>query len=531
VAERKVKGAEDEDKPGTQIGNVRMSSGPSKADTKSTDPFKKSIKELTEIKPAIQKKATRAINKALDLEKTNKGDGGTATKQVELDETTGYNYLGVVEPPFNLEYLAKLPAVSAPHYAAIQAKTANIIGLGARLVESPKTKRKLNRMKGEEKIARFREQLQQAKDEILEYLEKLNDDDSFIEVISKAWFDYEATGQGYLEIGRKATGEIGYLGHIPSTTMRVRRKRDGYVQISSNKVVYFRNFGEDTPNPITSDENPNEIIMFKKYSATNSFYGQPDIMAASQPVAGNEFAARFNLDYFENKAVPRHVIVLKGATLSSQAETNIVEFFDTALKGQNHRSLYVPLPGDTAEEKVSLEIKPVEAGVQDQSFEKYKKSNIQEILFAHRVPASKIGLTEGMSVATALDAAKTFKDQVCVPQQRMAAKKVNRVVSTLTDVFVLEFNELSLTDEDTQSKIDERNIRNKIVVPNEIRARMGLPGYKGGDKPVELKPEAAAQAGATRQRDSERSAATSTTDANGRGPKGEGRVSPTSTKE
>ena len=55
-------------------------------------------------------------------------------------------------------------------------------------------------------------------------------------------------------------------------------------------------------------------------------------------------------------------------------------------------------------------------------------------------------------------------------------------------------NELSLTDEDTQSKIDERYLRMQVIVPNEVRARMGLPGIDGGDKVVDLKPQQAADA-------------------------------------
>ena len=145
---------------------------------------------------------------------------------------------------------------------------------------------------------------------------------------------------------------------------------------------------------------------------------------------------------------------------------------------------------------------------------------------AHRVPPNKVGLAAGSSVAASLDSSKTFKDQVCMPSQKMFAKKLNRVIKQITDVFILEFNELTLTDEDTQSKIDERYLRMQVEVPNEVRARRGMPGLQGGDKVVELKAQAQAEqradAGKTRAEDSDRSAATSTTAANGRSPKGEG---------
>ena len=96
-------------------------------------------------------------------------------------------------------------------------------------------------------------------------------------------------------------------------------------------------------------------------------------------------------------------------------------------------------------------------------------------------------------------------------------------------MFDFKFNELSLSDEDTQSKIDERYIRNQIKVPNEIRARDGLPALEGGDKPVQLTARQAADASANtrrnRARDAERSAAASDSAGEARKPQGEGPAS------
>ncbi len=135
----------------------------------------------------------------------------------------------------------------------------------------------------------------------------------------------------------------------------------------------------------------------------------------------------------------------------------------TNLKGKNHRSLYIPLPADDEGNKVEFKMEAVESGVQDSSFNNYRKMNRDEILIAHRVPVSKIGLPEGVSLAAAKDADKTFKEQVARPAQRNLEKKINRLIGELTDAFVLKFNELTLTDEDTQSKIDERYLRMKVM--------------------------------------------------------------------
>jgi PBSX family phage portal protein len=497
--------------------------------TDETDVFAKSISEVRKmdgLTPALKRNATR------EIQKFQRGTGGAKSKREERDELTGYSLFEVVQPPYNLDYLAALYEKSSPHAAAVKAKVRNIVGLGYEFVESDATKETLDRAEGqEEKLARLRRKLARGKRELIDWLDSCNEEDEFAETLAKAWTDYESTGNGYIEIGRKNTGEIGYIGHIPATTMRIRKKRDGFVQIISNRAVFFRNLGDrETKDPIGNDSRPNEVIHLKNYTPTHGYYGVPDIISAMNAVVGNEFSAKFNLDYFENKAVPRYVIVIKGGNLSPRSEQQILEFFQSSLKGKNHRTLYVPLPAEEEGKKVSFEMKPVETGTQDSSFNNYRKGNLNEILMAHGVPISKVSLGEGVSLAAARDADKTFKEQVCRPAQRILEKKLNKIFKELTDVFYLRLNELSLTDEDTQSKIDERYLRLGTYLPNEVRARKGMPGIKGGDKPVELKPqqkaEQNAQAGNTRRRDQERDGTSPDSSGEARNPKGEGRQAP-----
>lgn len=490
------------------------------------DPFAKKASELNEMEGLSR---SFKISTTKQLQKFYRGVDGAASKKEETEDVTGYNAFKVMLPPYNLDYLAKLYEVSPPHYSAVKAKVANIVGLGYDFILSPNAKMAVDKIETEERTKKMRARLEREKQKLFDWIASCNEEDDFIETLIKVWTDYEVTGNGYLEIGRTTSGSIGYIGHVPSTTMRIRQRRDGFVQIISNKAVFFRNFGDQkTPNPVGSDTRPNEVIHIKKYSPTNGFYGVPDVVAAKAAVAGNEFATRFNLDYFENKAVPRYVIVIKGGRLSPAAERRITEFFQTSLKGKNHRTLYVPLPPDEQERKTSFEMKPVEAGTQDSSFNNYRKGNLSDILMAHRVPLSKVGLAEGVSLAVARDADKTFKEQVCRPEQTIFENKLNKIIKEVTDVFLIHLNELSLTDEDTQSKIDERYIRNQVVVPNEIRARKGLPGLDGGDKVVQqgaqANAEARAQTNQTRSRDAERSANSPDRSGEARQPQGEGRA-------
>jgi lipopolysaccharide export system protein LptA len=106
-------------------------------------------------------------------------------------------------------------------------------------------------------------------------------------------------------------------------------------------------------------------------------------------------------------------------------------------------------------------------------------------------------------------------------------KKLNKIFSEKTDALMLKFNELTLTDEDTQSKIDERYLRMQVITPNEVRLRKGMIPLDGGDEVVQLKPqqqaEARSQAGNTRSRSQERQANSPDISGEGRNAKGDGK--------
>jgi hypothetical protein len=171
---------------------------------------------------------------------------------------------------------------------------------------------------------------------------------------------------------------------------------------------------------------------------------------------------------------------------------------------------------------------PIESGVQEASFEKYRKQNRDDILMAHQVPLSKLGGVDGAAVAAAMTQDRTFKEQVSRPAQQYLEKILNKIIKEKTDLVELKFNELTLTDEIAQSQILERYVKNKIIVPNEAREKIGYSQLDGGDQPLELNPRQAADAKANtaqnRQRDTQRSNNQSdgAGAVTGRNPKGEG---------
>jgi PBSX family phage portal protein len=519
---------------------------------KAQDPFNRSWEELKLLSGMDKnfKRRTERMAKAYDMPiprdidvnspgyldsalAVNRGVDGATSKEINPGTVfrNGYGMFDVITPPWNLYELANFYDTSFANHAAIDAKVENIVGLGYDFHVSDRTMMALEANDNDSARDKARKRIERMKIEMRDWIENLNDEESFTNVMMKVLTDYEATGNGYLEIGRTIRGEIGYVGHIPATTMRVRRLKDGFVQIIGQKVVYFRNFGATNASPVTGDPRPNEIIHFKQYSPLNTYYGIPDIMSAVSSLHGDQLASQYNIDYFSNKAVPRYVVTLKGAKLSSEAEDKLFRFLQTNLKGQSHRTLYIPLPGDSDTNKVEFEMKPIENGVQEASFNEYRLRNRDDILIAHQVPLSKIGGSDASNIAASLSQDRTFKEQVARPMQRNIEKLISRIIKEKTDILELKFNELTLTDEITQSQILERYVKTQIMVPNEAREVLGLPQRSDGDEPFEMSPRQATDARANtagnRQRDAERTNnnSDSPSTVSGRNAQGEGNSS------
>ncbi|NDB86010.1 MAG: phage portal protein [Alphaproteobacteria bacterium] len=252
------------------------------------DPFMKSWDDLSKLEGL----STNFKRKATRMTKAYTGIDDAKSKKLDPLDLTGYSLFQIVQPPYNLMYLAQLYDISPFHHAAVNAKAANVVGLGYHFEETQKTLDRIEDVLNDEaKLDKFRRKIMRAKTELTDYLESMNSDDSFLRIMHKLYVDLETTGNAYMEIGRTSSGRIGYIGHIPTITMRIRRHRDGFVQVVYNRYTYFRNFGDtETIDQIGTDPQPNEVIHFKKYTPTNTYYGLPDILSAKNAVAGDEFA-------------------------------------------------------------------------------------------------------------------------------------------------------------------------------------------------------------------------------------------------
>ncbi len=388
------------------------------------------------------------------------------------EDTWDYNKTGAKEPPYNLDALALFLEINTWHYRCVKAKAISTAGLGYELVAP----------EGVEKPT------EQNKKILQQFFERPNEEQTWSEILENVLTDFEALGNGYFEVVRNRFGQGApqRLYHIPAVTMRVRKDKKGFIQMRDNKMVYFRNFGSDPKSPDSFDPRDktkkrflNEVIHLKNYHPRSSFYGLPDFLPALRALVGNKKAGDFNIQFFENNAVPQYAILVKGGELAKGTRKRIEEYFKTHIKGQAHKTLILEVVQDEGE-KVDVDIKPLAVEVKDASFQMFRTDNAEEIRVAHGVPGRLVGLSEKGGLGGAGEGQtqqEIFKFHVIEPKQSRLEYRINNFLIKqgfgIQD-WELKFKEIDVTDESKVTENVQKLVRVGALTINEGRKMLLL---------------------------------------------------------
>ena len=379
------------------------------------------------------------------------------SQKMNSDPFDGYYGDGIIEPPYNLDWLARLPEHSNILGQCIEAMETNIDGFGFTL----------------EPAFEFAPDSQEAENErktIMHFFEFCNAELPYSQLRRRVRRDIEVLGNGYWEVIRDGKGDIVWLEHIEGHTMRLtqldreytpvtymirddesnelqeypsRKRFRRYVQIRDGKKVYFKEFGD--PRLINSrtgqvdtgeDFIPaTEIIHFKLY-CPYSPYGVPRWIGNWLAVEGSRQAEEVNYEYFENNTVPPMALLVAG-TLDNKVVERIEDFINDEMKGRKsfNKILVVEaspfdtdLPG-TASPKVSLQFVPLsDAQQKDSLFDNYDRTNREKIRSSFRLPPIFVGLTSDYTRATARESREVAEEQVFEPERADHDFVINRLL-------------------------------------------------------------------------------------------------------
>ena len=378
------------------------------------------------------------------------------SQKMSTDPFDGYYGDGIIEPPYNLDWLARLPEHSNMLGQCIEAMETNIDGFGFTL----------------EPAFEFEEGNADAEAErktLLHFFEFCNFELPYSQLRRRVRRDLEVLGNGYWEVIRDGKGDIVWLEHIEGHTMRLtqldreytpvtymirddesnelqeypsRKRFRRYVQIRDGKRVYFKEFGDPRLIDARSgevDDNAElpatEIIHFKQY-CPYSPYGVPRWIGNWLAVEGSRQAEEVNYEYFENNTVPPMALLVAG-TLDDKVVERIEDFINDEMKGRKsfNKILVIEaspfgevLPGSSSP-KVSVQFVPLsDAQQKDSLFDNYDRTNREKIRSSFRLPPIFVGLTSDYTRATARESREVAEEQVFGPERADHDFVINRLL-------------------------------------------------------------------------------------------------------
>jgi PBSX family phage portal protein len=382
------------------------------------------------------------------------------SKQI-ADPFTGL-YGKIIEPPYDMSALNKLQEISTYHAKAIRIKAWDVVGRGWYFEPEDEN------------------QNPEAYREVKELLDNPGDD-SFMEILRRVMIDFNSTGMGVLEVIRDEPGRMTAFSHIPSYTIRVTK--DGrYVQQRGQSKRWFRTFGGEPIDSETGEggevgfeRRANEVIVWINYCPWNDYYGMPEYVSAIPTIWMDKLREDYNLDFFENHAVPAYSIIVTGTSVSKEVEDKIKDYFQTHLRQNRHSTLLLVFKknkGEIDQEQIKVDFKKLEVDVKEASFRMLRQDNIAEILSAHGVPPYRAGvvLIGALGQNVAFEVNEMYKDNIIEPMQQMVEDTVNMKILGEFEVrgWRWRFEDIDLTDEMMELDKDIKLFTNGAKTPNDL---------------------------------------------------------------
>lgn len=371
------------------------------------------------------------------------------TESKQLDEKDLFKDIdGVLSPLYDPSKLNELLELNTWHERCVDAIAGDIAGQGWSL--KPKT--------GIENPNEDQKKL------IEEFLHKLRP--SIIDLIYKKRYDERANGNGVWEIIRTNGREspLYNIKHIPSHT--IRRLNDGiravqkvgakkvyFVIMGKNKTkiaghdVYFDvhyKTGEISYKKLPESERANEIIFTKIYTPRTKFYGNPKIVPAIRVIYGDINRANYNADFFKNYGVPAFAVTVTGdfdpgpepddedykeeKTLKYKISKQLKEVIKNP-----HSAVTILIPSEGEEGNVEVKLEPLSVDIKEASFRLYRKDNRDEIIAAHGVDPSRLGISEAgkLNGTNSEELDSSYKTSLIKPGQRREEEDFNYYILNL----------------------------------------------------------------------------------------------------
>jgi PBSX family phage portal protein len=304
------------------------------------------------------------------------------------------------------------------------------------------------------------------KEELGAFFKKVNEKESFTTVRKNMRNDLETTGNGYFEIIRTQSGEIGLIYSADSRYIRLQRKqkdshpikvkmiRKGketvvtvmkrfrkFVMITStarNDYRWFKEYGD--PRKMNANtghyeeeegyEQGNDATELLHFKIGNDTYGVPRWSGNTMNAMGLHSADYVNFDLFENQVVPPLAIMVSGGKLTTESVEDVKSILIQKKGIENFHKVLVleaQSEGDIGQNtSIKIEIKELSsARKEDAMFVKYIDGGEHRVRGSFRLPPLYLGRADSYSKSTADSSKMVAEEQVFVPERQLFDEVIN----------------------------------------------------------------------------------------------------------
>lgn len=331
----------------------------------------------------------------------------------------------IVEPPLPPERLLALYEDCAIHAACITAKATDAVGQGDMLVPlDPAAPGPAN---------------PDEQDALRDWCAAIAGELTFGQLLYHAVLEEQIFGWAAWEVVRDEQGQIGALYPIPGHTLRACREPDCFVQVRNQKTRYFVAFGSDrmidfeTGEPTADpDRRAAELILFRAYCPRSAYYTVPDWISAVPAIAELAAIREYNVSWFTSGGMTDRILTVTARTDS--VARSIAEDIKRQLDESRGRSHVTVIVYGTEDVAVGVTNFAGPAGgrdgLRDREFRHGREDLVKEVLMAHRVPAYRVGWTDGTMVGgiAAKEILRTYRLGGVAPLQRLLEARLNRTL-------------------------------------------------------------------------------------------------------
>jgi HK97 family phage portal protein len=271
------------------------------------------------------------------------------------------------------------------------------------------------------------------------------------------------TGEAFILKVRDGGGRVVELWNLRPDLMRVLRDErafvKGYEFTTSRGVTLFK---------------PEDIIHDAYPSPLDDWGGMSPLRSAEARVDTEEFASRYQRNFFLNNARPDFILTSERKIGPDQKE-EMKRSFEKRHQGPDKGGKGAFLEGGLSYQQVSI-------SQREMDYIESMKYTRDDILVAFQVPKPIVAITDDVNLANAKTAMEIFLAETIKPEIVRITEKLNEhlVYPQWGEIYYLDFVDPVPSNDREMAELQEIKIRSGVMLINEAREEWGMEPVVGG---------------------------------------------------